>query len=94
VTAFWRRQRHVAAGSLAETEFARWRRAVAQACGTLLASGRLTSDGQRFVGMMAETLRPWLDEPVTDETRRLADAQSASHMARWTVEHGPVPVSG
>jgi HEXXH motif-containing protein len=94
VTAFWRRQRHVAAGSLAETEFARWRHAVALTCETLLASGRLTSDGQRFVGVMAETVRPWLGEPVTDETRRLAEAENALHVARWTAQHGPVPVSG
>ncbi len=43
---------------------------------------------------MAETLRPWLDEPVTGEAQRQADTESASHLVRWTAQHGPVPVSG
>jgi uncharacterized protein len=96
VTAFWRRQRDVTAAldSLAEVEFARWRDAVALACETLLVSGQLTEDGQIFVTTMAETLRPWRDEPVADEAQRLADGENERHAARWTAQHGPVTVSG
>jgi HEXXH motif-containing protein len=94
VAAFWRRQRSVAATDAwrAETEFARWRDAVALTCEALLASGRLTDHGEKFVGMMAEALRPWLDEPVTTAAQQLADAANAKHKARWTANHGPAPV--
>jgi HEXXH motif-containing protein len=95
VTAFWRRQRNATSDPdfLAEMEFARWRDAAAQGCETLLASGQLTSDGEIFVATMAQTLRPWLDEPVTDKARRLADEERERHTTRWTAQHGPVPVS-
>jgi uncharacterized protein len=95
VTAFWRRQRDVTAASdsLAEVEFARWRDAAALACETLLVSGQLTEDGEIFVATMAETLRPWRDEPVADEAQRLADEENERHAARWTAQHGPVTVS-
>jgi len=95
VTAFWRRQLHRAAAPdfLAEVEFARWRDAVALACGTLLDSGQLTDDGELFVAAIAETLRPWRDESVTDQAQRLADEENERHTTRWTSQNGPVTTS-
>jgi HEXXH motif-containing protein len=93
VTGFWRRQRAAvtAADSLADTEFARWRDAAALGCATLLASGQLTKDGERFVQAMAATLRPWRDEPVPEHAQRLAGEQSERHRTRWEDQYGPVP---
>ena len=95
VTGFWRRQRRLASivGTCgdADVEFARWRDAAALVTGTLLASGRLTGDGMRFVRTMASTLQAWLAEPVPDEARRLADLESKHHMTRWRSQHGPIP---
>jgi HEXXH motif-containing protein len=94
VTGFWRRQRAAATGAdaAADAEFARWRDATALGCGTLLASGQLTRDGERFVATMTATLRPWLDEPVPERARRLAEAGNERHRARWEGRHGPVRV--
>jgi HEXXH motif-containing protein len=94
VAGFWRRQRAADtvadAVAVADAEFARWRDATALGCGTLLASGQLTSDGARFVATMATTLRRWLDEPVPERARRLAAAENERHRARWEDRHGPV----
>ncbi|HXC81149.1 MAG TPA: HEXXH motif domain-containing protein [Trebonia sp.] len=96
VTGFWRRQRAADAvgdaDAVADTEFARWREATAVGCGTLLASGQLTRDGERFVATMSATLRRWLDEPVPGPARRLATAENERHRARWEDRHGPVLV--
>jgi HEXXH motif-containing protein len=99
VTRFWRQQRAAAAAdtvadAVADTEFARWRDAVALGCATLLASGQLTQDGERFVRTMAATLRPWLDEPVPGQARRQAAEENERHRAGWAGRHGPVPVAG
>lgn len=92
VTGFWRRQRAAVTGAddAADIEFARWRDAVAVGCGTLLASGQLTPDGERFVGAMTATLRPWLREPVPEPARRLAAAENERHRACWEDRHGTV----
>jgi uncharacterized protein len=94
VTGFWRRQRGLAPvpGTFggADVEFARWREATALVTGTLLASGRLTDDGRRFVATMSATLRGWLAEPVPDDARRLAVLESERHMTRWRSQHGPI----
>lgn len=95
VAGFWRRQRRLAPvpGTVddANVEFARWRDAAALVTGTLLASGRLTSEGTRFVRTMAATLRAWLTEPVPDEAKRLAEKASELHTSRWRSQHGPIP---
>jgi HEXXH motif-containing protein len=91
VTGFWRRQRAAATGAdaVADAEFARWRDSAALGCGTLLASGRLTPDGERFVRTMTATLRRWLAETVPEPARRLAAAENERHRARWEGRHGP-----
>jgi HEXXH motif-containing protein len=105
VAGFWRRERAAApgagggcggggadGGADADAEFARWRDAAALGCGTLLASDRLTSEGERFVATMTATLRRWLAEPVPERARRLAAAENERHRARWEGRHGPVRV--
>lgn len=91
VTAFWRRQRRLCSQAQADIEFARWREAVAIGTGSLLASGRLTIDGQRFVRIMETTLRTWQSEQVPPATRAIARELNARHRARWEATHGPVP---
>lgn len=98
VTGFWRRQRGVPAGGesgdlVADTEFALWRAAVAYVCRALLASQRLTPDGERFVQTMAQTLHRWREEQVPDKAQRLADEEGEQHRARWEVKYGPIPLS-
>jgi HEXXH motif-containing protein len=89
VTAFWRRQRSAGtADSVADTEFARWRDSAALGCATLLASGQLTEDGERFVRTMAETLLRWQGEPVPEAARQLAHERNALHRTRWEGQYG------
>lgn len=91
VARFWRRQRsvEVTPDSVAHAEFARWRDAALLGCATLLGSGQLTEDGERFVRLMAATLRPWRDEPVPEPARRLAAEKNERHRTRWEGQHGP-----
>lgn len=90
VTGFWRRQRSagITPDSVAHAEFARWRDAASLGCATLLGSGQLTEDGERFVRIMAATLRPWQDEPVPEPARRLAAEKNERHRTRWEDQHG------
>jgi HEXXH motif-containing protein len=94
VAAFWRRQRHHEpadpARAHADTEFARWRWAAAQAARTLLRSGRLTDLGVDFVAGMAASLEDWCREEVPFAARRRAAQLSEEHWSRWVAAHrGP-----
>jgi uncharacterized protein len=95
VSGFWRRQRHApddhGIKHHAETEFARWRAASARVVRTLLASGRLTSAGQAFVGEMGRVLGAWQREPVPANAIALARREAEVHLARWQADNGPVP---
>ncbi|MEU4253387.1 HEXXH motif domain-containing protein [Amycolatopsis sp. NPDC026612] len=91
VAAFWRRQRHYEltpqARAHADTEFARWRLAAAQAAGTLLRSGRLTDLGVDFVTGMAALLDDWCREEVPLAARRRAAQLADEHWSRWVAGH-------
>lgn len=96
VAGFWRRQRHHehgdAAALRAHSEFAHWRDAAALVTGTLLRSGGLTDDGQRFVAEMDRTLRSWRREPVPSVALDVARTTATRHRERWRAEHGdPTP---
>jgi HEXXH motif-containing protein len=72
---------------LAAFEFAHWR---GQTWRTLLAireDPALTDEGRRFLGGIAERLRPWQDEPVLPEAARWADTLATDHYAGWRVRH-------
>lgn len=86
VTDFWRTRREDTAGeqrSVAEANFARWRRDTGEAVETVLGSGSLSRLGERFVRGMAEAVTPWLDEPVSLEASAVARLASESHRAAW-----------
>jgi HEXXH motif-containing protein len=92
VTGFWRRQRALLPPGddqfRAEVEFARWREAAYQATGTLLASGRLTEAGHRFVELMRGTLEGWLAEPAPEEAGAAARQAATLHVERWMAAYG------
>ncbi|GIF19120.1 hypothetical protein BJ973_006166 [Actinoplanes tereljensis] len=76
---------------LAEFEFARWRAAVAGAAEVLLASGRLTPAGTRFVQVMHHEVSGWQADAVNPRVARLADGANAEHRARWRLRNLAVP---
>jgi hypothetical protein len=87
VTRFWRTEAALGAGRLTEFEFARWRAAVFEAAGGLLADGSLTAAGRRFVGALRDEAGQWLDEPVDDEVARLAAGANVDHRVRWRLRN-------
>ncbi|GAA2858560.1 hypothetical protein Acy02nite_22450 [Actinoplanes cyaneus] len=96
VTRFWRAELRGGSGAgEAAFEFARWRAAVHESAGELLAGGRLTAAGNRLAGAVRDEAGPWRSEPVGAEVERLADLARADHHVRWrlrnlTVAHGDV----
>ncbi|GAB3692294.1 HEXXH motif domain-containing protein [Nocardiopsis oceani] len=86
VAGFWRRHRHTVSGEdarQAHVEFAHWRRSTADASRALADSGRLTTEGKRFLSITDQTLRSWLAEPVPPEAEKAAQAAARDHLARW-----------
>jgi uncharacterized protein len=92
VSEFWRRRRlDVTSAEVryrAETEFARWRAAVARTTTTLLACGGLTTAGHIFVRQMGQVLDAWRCEVVPDEVTANARREAAEHLARWEADNG------
>jgi uncharacterized protein len=83
---FWRLRRHRLSGPEAEdaaAKFALWRMQTAEAIQTLLASGSLTSRGERFVEGMRATVVPWFDEVVPESASRLARERAGDHRKAW-----------
>ncbi|MFD0901114.1 HEXXH motif domain-containing protein [Actinomadura sediminis] len=94
IAAFWRTQRRHETGDSAlraHTDFARWRTATDLIVRTLAATGGLTPEGERFVGEMSNTLRPWLAEPVPSEALARAEQAAGAHLAAWRATHGAPP---
>ncbi|MFC1411799.1 HEXXH motif domain-containing protein [Streptacidiphilus alkalitolerans] len=90
VTGFWRTQRwHLSPGQAlrGHAEFVRRRAETLAAAEDLLASGRLTAEGRRFVGEASRRLRAWERDPVPEEARRLGLNASLEHRAVWEVRH-------
>jgi uncharacterized protein len=95
VTGFWRTQRQLADGPArlrADGEFALWRAGTARVIDTLLSSRRLTAFGLDFVQRMSKTVTAWESEPVSPRARAFAHRESRRHLARWELDHGPVPI--
>ncbi|MFE1166830.1 HEXXH motif domain-containing protein [Nocardiopsis sp. NPDC058789] len=91
VAGFWRRHRHAVTGresARAHADFAHWRRSTADAAGALADSGRLTTEGKRFLAATDRTLRAWLAEPVPAPAEEAADAAARTHWERWHARHG------
>lgn len=91
VTGFWRRERERAASADSElrahVEFAHWRVSTLEAARRLLASGRLTGIGRKFVTGMAEVLEQWCAEPVPRPALVVAQRRLAEHRNRWASRH-------
>ncbi|ADJ49864.1 hypothetical protein AMES_8039 [Amycolatopsis mediterranei S699] len=87
VAAFWRNQRRAAAPPadrlFAETEFARWRKAVAEAVAELRAGDELTELGRQFTGLLADTIAGWLAEPVSRAAVAAARRLGSEHRGTW-----------
>jgi uncharacterized protein len=94
VTEFWRRQRQLEAGQAqrrADGEFALWRAGTARVIDALLSTDRLTPAGSDFVQGMLDTADTWGAEAVSAQARAFAAHAARSHLARWELDHGPVP---
>lgn len=91
VSGFWRGQLRAApelqTRQRAQIEFARWRDGAALVADTLLGSGRLTEEGQVFVGEMARVLDTWRREPVPDDALVLARRKADRHLAQWNADN-------
>ena len=91
VSAFWRRQCELetveAAMLHTQIEFAHWRASTLEAAQTLLASGRLTEIGRKFVAGMANVSQRWCSEQVPKEALTAATRRSDEHRARWKAIH-------
>jgi uncharacterized protein len=93
VTGFWRRQRGHEKGDAAlyaHSEFARWRTATDMVVETLLASGLLTTAGQRFVAGIAGTLRAWHEEDIPSAALVIARRKAERHRTLWRLRHGDI----
>ncbi|MEU8365198.1 HEXXH motif domain-containing protein [Nonomuraea sp. NPDC048882] len=92
VSGFWRRQRAHESDLRPHIEFAHWRVATHLVTGTLLDSGLLTTEGERFVGAMRRTLTPWLSEPVPPAALEIARQEAEAHLSTWQAANGSAPV--
>ena len=91
VAGFWRRHRHVTEGEearRAHVDFAHWRRSTVDAARALADSGRLTTEGKRFLALTDHTLREWLEEPVPDRAERAARDAARRHLRQWRAHNG------
>jgi HEXXH motif-containing protein len=90
VTMFWRAVSRAPGESLARRaafEFAHWRGQTWRALAQLRDDQSMMAAGRRFLGGIADRLRPWLREPVPDDLAALADALAADHYAGWRIRH-------
>jgi HEXXH motif-containing protein len=88
VTSFWRALAAAAPGNeLAAFEFALWRGQTWRTLATVRDDESLTPAGRRFLAGVAETLRPWQDEPVAPGPRAWARTAAEGHHAVWRLRH-------
>ena len=94
VTDYWRTRRRFSHGTDARTahfEFAYWLEQTRRAADTLLRSGELTSDGERFVTRLGATLDAWVAEPFdSDLLADVSDLVEAVAM-RWRLANFAAP---
>ena len=91
VTGFWRRHRDLVSGEAplrAGAEFFRWREATRLVTGTLLGSGRLTSEGEAFTAGMARRLDDWVAGERAGPRRGPGPERADEHRARWHERNG------
>ncbi|MEK8170484.1 HEXXH motif-containing putative peptide modification protein [Streptomyces sp. M19] len=89
VTRFWRSRRRTARGcerTLAEFEFALWRRQTWLTAQRLRHSAALTPTGRRMAAALESRLASWLDEPVP-EARCPRRGGGGRPRVRWRMHH-------
>ncbi|WBB68301.1 HEXXH motif domain-containing protein [Micromonospora sp. WMMD812] len=86
ITEFWRAHRRhgpSAHRAAADFEFALWRQQTLGAVRAIMASGRLTGHGQRFVATLHAQLETCQEEPVPAAALASARAVAVDHRAMW-----------
>ncbi len=98
VARFWhRRLSHEHDGTArheAQVQFARWRDGAGEATGTLLASGRLTNLGVRFVTRMRHVLDVLARTAISPAAVAESTAAAVEHRRLWSVRHGAAGWTG
>jgi HEXXH motif-containing protein len=72
---------------LAAFEFAHWRDQVWRTLETIIGDEALTEAGHRFLGLVSESVRPWLTDPVAEGPARWSALLAAEHYAGWRIRH-------
>ncbi|MFI6294803.1 HEXXH motif domain-containing protein [Nonomuraea sp. NPDC050790] len=88
VAGFWRRQRAHETDLRPHIEFAHWRESTFAVTSTLLDSGRLSPEGERFVCGMRRTLSAWQDEPAPPAALDAARQEAQAHLEEWLARNG------
>ena len=91
IARFWEAQRHVEAepadAFLAELMYERWRPTIELCAGTLMTTGSLTPEGERFVGMLRDRGRS-LDPPAASSpAREIVEDVALDHWLTWQLRH-------
>jgi HEXXH motif-containing protein len=91
VADFWRVHRGVALGRerlIANVEFARWLRQTDHAARLLLdRHDVLTAAGRRLLSDVTARLTGWLEEPVPEPARKLAEETALDHLSCWRLRN-------
>jgi HEXXH motif-containing protein len=98
IVRFWAAQRHVETEPdevlRAHVQFARWRPTIEAAVSTLEKTGSLTTEGERFAGLLRAEGQRLASEPVPDGALRIAREVSLDHWLTWQLQHVAVDAPG
>jgi HEXXH motif-containing protein len=91
IVRFWAAQQHAETDPddllRAQVQFARWGPTIAGAVGTLLQTGCLTPEGERFAGLMRAQGRALAGRPVPHRARQIAREVALDHWLTWQIRH-------
>jgi HEXXH motif-containing protein len=91
IARFWQAQRQAETdrdGILrAQVLFARWRPAIGHAVQTLLETGSLTPDGERFAALLRAQGQRLMSAPVPEEAGQTAAEVALDHWLTWQIRH-------
>jgi HEXXH motif-containing protein len=98
IVRFWAAQRHVETEPdevlRAHVQFARWRPTIEAAVSTLEKTGSLTTEGERFAGLLSAEGQRLAGKPVPDRALRIAREVSLDHWLTWQIQHVAVDAPG
>jgi HEXXH motif-containing protein len=90
IAGFWRTHRMQLSGPrrrLADFEYALARGRSSEALAGVCGSAHLTPAGSAFIDGLVDRVRPWQDEPLSDEVVTLADLVRDSHRSGWRIRN-------